>query len=105
MPNSLLRGSLIGRLMDEPLFQHLLMCAFGIVWCSLAWGFTHVGGLMSAFRLMRRDGHKTLRRLYSGPLGVYMDRIAAWYIDHGYARGYAVAALKSADRFGRWVER
>jgi site-specific recombinase XerD len=60
---------------------------------------------MSAFRLMRRGGRKTLRRLYSGPLNAYIDRIAAWYIDHGYARCYAAASLRSVDRFGRWVER
>lgn len=60
---------------------------------------------MTAFRLLRRGGRKTLRRLYSGPLSAYMDRIAAWYLDHGYARGYGMAGLKSVDRFGRWVER
>lgn len=60
---------------------------------------------MSAFKLMRRGGRKTLRRLYSGPLSAYVDRIAARYIEHGYARGYTVAALTAADRFGRWVHR
>jgi site-specific recombinase XerD len=60
---------------------------------------------MSAFKLMRRGSHTTLRRLYSGPLATYIDRIAVWYIDHGYQRSYAYAALRSVDRFGRWVDR
>lgn len=60
---------------------------------------------MSAFKLMRRGGRRTLRRLYSGPLAAYIDRIAVWYIDHGYGRSYANAALRSVDRFGRWVDR
>ena len=60
---------------------------------------------MSAFKLMRRGGRRTLRRLYSGPLAAYIDRIAVWYIDHGYERSYASAALRSVDRFGRWVDR
>lgn len=59
---------------------------------------------MSAFGLVR-CGRKTLRRLYSGPVADYIDRIANWYMDHGYERDYAVAGLKSVDRFGRWVDR
>jgi hypothetical protein len=59
---------------------------------------------MSAFRLMRR-GRKTLRRLYTGPLAAYIDRIAEWYDGQGYGRGYAVAALKAVDDFGRWLQR
>jgi site-specific recombinase XerD len=59
---------------------------------------------MSAFRLIRR-GRRTLRRLYGGPLGTYIDRIAAWYDEQGYERGYAVASLKSVDCFGRWLDR
>src|SRR6185312_5102439 len=66
--------------------------------------FTHVGGSMSAFRLIRR-GRRTLRRLYTGPLGGYIDRIAAWYDEQGYDRPYAVAALRVVDRFGRWLDR
>ena len=59
---------------------------------------------MSAFRLIRR-GRKTLRRLYGGPLAIYIDRIAAWYDEQGYGHCYAVASLKSVDRFGRWLDR
>jgi site-specific recombinase XerD len=59
---------------------------------------------MSAFRLIRR-GRKTLRRLYRGPLGAYIDQIAVWYDEHGYGHSYAVASLKSVDRFGRWLDR
>jgi len=59
---------------------------------------------MSAFRLIRR-GRRTLRRLYTGPLGGYIDRIAAWYDEQGYDRPYAVAALRVVDRFGRWLDR
>lgn len=59
---------------------------------------------MSAFRLIR-SGRRTLRRLYRGPLGTYIDRIAAWYDEQGYGRNYAVASLKSVDRFGRWLDR
>jgi integrase len=59
---------------------------------------------MSAFRLIRR-GRKTLRRLYGGPLAIYMDRIAAWYDEQGYGHCYAIASLKSVDRFGRWLDR
>lgn len=60
---------------------------------------------MSAFKLLPHRGRKALRRLYSGPLGMYVDPIAAWYFDHGYERSYASASLKSVDRFGRWVHR
>ena len=59
---------------------------------------------MSAFRLIRR-GRKTLRRLYGGPLAIYIDRIAAWYDEQGYGHCYAIASLKSVDRFGRWLDR
>ncbi len=59
---------------------------------------------MTAFRLSRCR-RRTLRRLYRGPLGTYIDRIAAWYDEQGYVRSYAVASLKSVDRFGRWLER
>lgn len=60
---------------------------------------------MSAFKLFPHRGRKALRRLYSGPLGTYIDPIAAWYFDHGYEQSYASASLKSVDRFGRWVHR
>lgn len=60
---------------------------------------------MSALKLIRHRGRRALRRLYSGPLGTYIDPIAAWYFDHGYERSYASASLKSVDRFGRWVHR
>ena len=59
---------------------------------------------MSAFRLFRR-GRRTLRRLYGGPLGIYIDRIAAWYDEQGYGRSYSIQSLKSVDRFGRWADR
>jgi site-specific recombinase XerD len=59
---------------------------------------------MSAFRLIRY-GRKTLRHLYGGPLGTYIDPVAARYDEQGYDRGYAVASLKSVDRFGRWLDR
>lgn len=58
---------------------------------------------MSAFRFYRR-GRKTLRHFYRGPLGAYIDRVAAWYDVQGYNRDYAVAALKSVDGFGRWLD-
>jgi site-specific recombinase XerD len=60
---------------------------------------------MSAFRLIRRGRSKTLRRLYRGPLAIYIDRIAAWYDEQGYGARYAIASLKSVDRFGRWLDR
>jgi hypothetical protein len=60
---------------------------------------------MSALKLFPHRGRKALRRLYSGPLGTYIDPIAAWYFDHGYERSYASASVKSVDRFGRWVHR
>jgi site-specific recombinase XerD len=59
---------------------------------------------MNAFRLIRR-GRRTLRRLYTGPLAAYIDRIAAWYDEQGYERTYAVAALRAVDVFGRWLLR
>ncbi len=59
---------------------------------------------MSAFRLIRR-GRRTVRRQYQGPAAIYIDRIAAWYEDQGYGHCYAVASLKSVDRFGRWLDR
>ena len=59
---------------------------------------------MNAFRLLRR-GRRTLRRLYTGPLAVYIDPIASWYDEHGYDRNYTVAALRSVDVFGRWLTR
>ena len=60
---------------------------------------------MSAFKVFRQRGRKALRRLYSGPLGTYIDPIAAWYFEHGYERSYISASLKSVDHFGRWVDR
>jgi hypothetical protein len=59
---------------------------------------------MSAFRLIRY-GRKTLRHLYGGLIGTYIDPVAAWYDEQGYGRSYAVASLKSVDRFGRWLDR
>lgn len=58
---------------------------------------------MSACKFYRY-GRKTLRQMYQGPLGGYIDRLAAWYDVQGYSRGYAIACLKSVDRFGRWLE-
>lgn len=48
---------------------------------------------------------KTLRRLYEGPLGTYIDGVAARYIEQGYPRYYATGAVASVDRFGRWLQR
>jgi len=58
---------------------------------------------MSASKLYRYP--KTLRRLYQGPLGAYIDRVAARYVEQGYCRAYAAAAVASVDRFGRWLQR
>jgi len=38
---------------------------------------------------------KTLRRLYEGPLGTYIDGVAARYIEQGYPRYYATGAFAS----------
>lgn len=47
---------------------------------------------------------KTPRRLHQGPLGAYIDRVAARYIEQGYRRDYAAAAVAAVDQFGRWLE-
>lgn len=47
---------------------------------------------------------KTLQRLHQGPLGAYIDRVAARYVEQGYRRDYAAAAVASVDQFGRWLE-
>jgi site-specific recombinase XerD len=59
---------------------------------------------MSSFKLIR-SSRKTLHHLYGGPLGTYIDSVAAWYEEQGYRHAYAVASLKSVDRFGRWLDR
>ncbi|MFZ2507736.1 MAG: hypothetical protein WAW79_04590, partial [Steroidobacteraceae bacterium] len=58
---------------------------------------------MSASKLFRY--RKTLQQLHHGPLGAYIDRVAARYVEQGYRRDYAAGAVASVDRFGRWLER
>jgi site-specific recombinase XerD len=58
---------------------------------------------MSASRLIRR--RMTMRVLRRGSLGAYIDRVAAYYIEHGYNRSYRSASLLSIGRFGRWLKR
>jgi site-specific recombinase XerD len=58
---------------------------------------------MSASRLIRR--RMTMRVLRRGSLGAYIDRVAAYYIEHGYNRCYRSASLLSIGRFGRWLKR
>jgi site-specific recombinase XerD len=77
--------------------------AFGIDWCLLTWILNHVGGHMSASRLVYR--RSDLRQLRSGVLGPYIDRVAAQYSEQGYSRGYSAASLKAIGRFDRWLVR
>lgn len=58
---------------------------------------------MSACKFYRY-GRETLWQMHQGPLGGTIDRLAAWYDEQGYSHDYAVACIKSAARFGRWLE-
>ena len=59
---------------------------------------------MSASRLIRR---RMTHAGYCerGSLGAYIDRVAAYYMEHGYNRCYRSASLLSIGRFGRWLKR
>lgn len=58
---------------------------------------------MSTSRLIRR--RMTLRKWRSGPLGAYIELVAAQYIEQRYSRCYRAASLLSIGRFGRWLKR
>jgi hypothetical protein len=48
---------------------------------------------------------KTVQRFRSGPLGVYVQKLASQLADSGFRRATIRMQLRAADHFGRWLSR
>ena len=48
---------------------------------------------------------RTIRRLYDGPLGEYLDALAARLQERGYSRQSARVQLRAVAELSRWLER
>jgi len=46
---------------------------------------------------------ETVQRFRSGPLGVYVQKLADQLADFGFRRGTIRVQLRAADHFGRWL--
>ena len=46
---------------------------------------------------------KTVQRFRSGPLGVYVQKLADQLADSGFRRRTIRVQLRAADHFGRWI--